>query len=233
MTAPMSHGAAAATLESMNPIFDRVICAVDLSSAGAVAARIGARIASPEGALTLVSVDNTSLMARGMFPVAVAAAQPQRTAEHALHIGRAEADPVHGLWTRRLTGEPVAAILDEVDQRRATLLVIGTHGYRRTTGIAFHLVGSRLIHDVRCSMLVAQRERSFQHWPRSIVVGVDGSAESAAAADAGRDLAARFHASLRLVACTRGRVDLDAARAIGPEVEMLRSRPVDGLRVLS
>jgi len=217
----------------MNPIWQRVVCAVDESDAGAAAARIGARVVSPDGVLTLVSVDETAIRVRGMFPVPAVAAPPERRAEYALEAGCSEAEPLHGLWARSLTGDPVSAILNEAAERRATLLVIGSHGYRLVTGIAFGLVGSHLLHEARCSVLVAHAERSLQRWPRSIVVGVDGSLESAAAADAARGIAARFRASLRLVACRGGHLDLDTAHAIAPEVEVLPSRPVDALHALS
>jgi nucleotide-binding universal stress UspA family protein len=214
-------------------IFDRVLCAVDHTAAGTTAARVAARVTAEQGVLTLVSVEVTTVTTVGLLPVAVAPPEGEGRAQAALDAAREEAEPIHGLWTRRLVGDPVAGILDEAAQRGATLLVIGSHGYRRATGIAFGLVGSRLIHEARCSVLVAQAERSLQKWPRSIAVGVDGSPGSAAAADVARDLAERFDASLRIVACKGGHLDLEAARAIGPELEVLPSKPVDALHVLS
>jgi nucleotide-binding universal stress UspA family protein len=217
----------------MSWIFDRVLCAVDHSAAGTTAARLAARVTADDGVLTLVSVDVTTVTTAGLLPVVVAPPADDGHAEEALDAAREEAEPIHGLWTRRLVGDPVVSILDEAVQRGASLLVIGSHGYRRATGIAFGLVGSRLIHDAPCSVLVAHSERSFQRWPRSIGVGVDGSPLSAAAADVARDLADRSSASLRIVACQGGHVDIEAARAIGPELEVLPSRPVDALHVLS
>jgi nucleotide-binding universal stress UspA family protein len=216
----------------MSGVFRRVLCAVDDSDAGVVAARIAARVTERDGVLTLVAVDDTSTtIVGGLAPVGVAPPEPK--AGPALRAAVAEAEPLHGLWTRSLQGDPARTILEQAEERRASLLVIGTHGYRRSIGVAFGLVGSRLLHDAGCSVLVAHSERSEERWPRSIVVGVDGSLESAVAADTGRDLADRFHASLRLVACAGGHADLEAARAVGPEVEVLPSRPVDALHVLS
>jgi nucleotide-binding universal stress UspA family protein len=213
-------------------VFKSVLCAVDDSGAGAAAARIAARVVAPDGVLNLVSVDDTSVATAGRFAVP-AAPQAVGRADRALRAGIAEAEPIHGVWTRRLAGEPAPTILAHAEDRSTTLLVIGTHGYRRATGIAFGLVGSRLLHDARCSVLVAHAERSMQRWPRSIVVGVDGSVESAAAVETARELANRFSAGLRLVACSGGHLDLDAAYALGPELEVLPSRPVDALHVLS
>jgi nucleotide-binding universal stress UspA family protein len=68
---------------------------------------------------------------------------------------------------------------------------------------------------------------------QQIVVGVDGSPESAAAADVARGLGERFDVSVRFVAAARGHVDLDAARAIAPELEELPAPPLDELHVLS
>jgi nucleotide-binding universal stress UspA family protein len=217
----------------MSHVFERVLCAVDDSVAGATAARQAARIAADEGVLTLVSVDDSSMTTAGLMPVVAAAPPEPGHAERALEVAREEAERTHGVWTRRLVGEPVRTILDEAAERRASLLVIGSHGYRRATGIAFGLVGSRLIHDAPCSVLVAHPERSVEHWPRSIVAGIDGSVLSAAAADVARDLADRFRASLRIVACAKGHVDVEAARAIGPEVEVLPAHPVSALHALS
>jgi nucleotide-binding universal stress UspA family protein len=214
-------------------VFKTVVCAVDDSDAGVVAAHLAAQLTAPDGVLNLISVDDTSVSKAGVFSVAAAAPEPTGRADRALRTGLAEAEPIHSAWSRRLSGDPAHTILNHVEERAATLLVIGTHGYRRATGIAFGLVGSRLLHDARCSVLVAHAERSMRRWPRSIVVGVDGSVESVVAVDTARELADRFSAGLRLVACAGGHADLDAARALGPEVEVLPARPVDALHVLS
>ena len=218
----------------MSRLFERVLCAVDDSTAGLIAARQAARVTADEGVLTLVSVDDSTVTTSGLIPAAVAAPpEPAGHAERALEVAREEAESIRGIWARQRVGDPATCVLEEVDGRGASLLVIGSHGYRRSAGIAFGLVGSRLIHDAPCSVLVAQAERSLRDWPRSVVVGIDGSPLSAAAADVGRGLADRFGASLRIVACGGGRLDAEAARAIGPEVEILPSKPVEALHALS
>jgi nucleotide-binding universal stress UspA family protein len=217
----------------MSETFKRVLGAVDDSAAGAVAARVAARTARPEGSLTLVSVDETALAVHGGFMAPVLATQLEEHGEAALHRGRAAADAIHGLWTRRLEGDPVECLLAEIDERETTLLVVGSHGYRRATGILFGLVGSTILHEAPCSVLVAREERPDEPWPHSIVVGVDGSPESAAAAAAARELATRFGAQLRFVAATGDHVDLAAARAIAPALEVRDAGAVDELRGLS
>ena len=212
--------------------FKRVLCAVDDSAAGVVAARVAARVTLPDGVLTLVSVDDTS-PPRVVYPSPVAPTANGPHAARALEAAAAEAEPIHGLWPRRLSGAPVLRILEEADARGATLLVIGSHGYRRTVGFAFGLVGSHLLHEARCSVLVAQAERDPRLWPGSVVVGVDGSAESCRAAEVGRDLAARHGATLRLVACKGGHLDTEALERVGSDVELVPGRPVDVLHRLS
>jgi nucleotide-binding universal stress UspA family protein len=213
--------------------FKRVLCAVDDSAAGVVAARVAAHLTLPDGVLTLVSVDDTSPAPRVVYPSPVAPTANGPHAARALEAAAAEAEAFHGLWPRRLSGAPVRRILEEADERDATLLVIGSHGYRRAVGFAFGLVGSHLLHEARCSVLVAQAERDPRLWPNSVVVGVDGSAESCRAAAVGRDLAARHGATLRLVGCTGGHLDREALERVGVDVELLRGRPVEVLHRLS
>jgi nucleotide-binding universal stress UspA family protein len=217
----------------MSETFKRVLCGVDDSSAGAVAARLAARAALPEGSLALVSVESPAVTVHPGFMSAAVATRHDVHAKAAVERGRAAAESIHGLWTRRLEGDPVECLLDEIEERGATLLVIGSHGYSRATGILFGLVGSSILHEAPCSVLVAKEPRADQGWPRSIVVGVDGSPASAAAAEAARSLAFRFGSELRFVTATDDHVDLAAARAIAPGLEERATRAVEELHVLS
>lgn len=45
----------------MSDVFGRVVCGVDHSDAGEAAARAAARVADPNGSLTLISVDDPSI----------------------------------------------------------------------------------------------------------------------------------------------------------------------------
>jgi nucleotide-binding universal stress UspA family protein len=156
--------------------------------------------------LTLVAVDKTAIGVRSAFPL-VAALPGGPSARRALARAGAEAEPLHGLWARRLEGRPVAAIRAEVQLRGATLLVIGSHGYGRATGAVLRLVGGALLHSSSCSALVARPERDAR-WPREIVVGVDGSYQSAVAADAAHGVGDRFGTPVRVERARRHPVDL-------------------------
>jgi nucleotide-binding universal stress UspA family protein len=220
-------------MEAMTDIFDNVVCAVDDSEAGELAARIAARLTRPEGALALVSVENVDLAVHAGWKMAAVSAEIAREARAALERGREAAGPVHEVEERLVRGEPVDRLLAELHEREATAVVVGTHGLSRPVGIALGSVTTTMLHEAPCSVVVARANRQPERWPRSIVVGVDGSPESRAAVEAARGLAERFGATLREVVALDGEVDLDAANGVSPDLEMLSGKPVEELSVLS
>jgi nucleotide-binding universal stress UspA family protein len=122
-------------------------------------------------------------------------------------------------------------MLGELERRGATLAVVGTHGRRRAVGIALGSVATRLLHDAPCAVLVARPPANLERWPRSIVLGLDGSVPSALAAAAAWALADRVGAGVRAIAGAGA--DAEAARRIAPDVELHEARPVDALVVAS
>lgn len=217
----------------MTETFARVVCGVDASDAGAVAARLAARITLPEGSLTLVSVDDPSIAVHAGWQMAPIAEQLALEAKAALELGVAEAAPIHGVQTRLLEGDPLHCLLAEIARQDATLVVVGTHGRSRAVGIALGSVATHVLHEAPCSVLVARAPRE-EPWPRAIVVGLDGSPESGEAAAAARSLAERFDSALRFVAATgEPNVALRSAYAIAPELEELPGRAVDELHLAS
>ena len=120
-----------------------------------------------------------------------------------------------------MEGDPLQSLLAEVARRDATLAVVGSHDISLATGIALGAVSTQLLHEAPCSTLIARSPVDAARWPQRIVVGVDGSADSALAVEAGTALAERFDAHLRAVVATRdARVDLDAVRGIAPGCEV-------------
>ncbi len=213
--------------------FERVVCGVDASEAGMVAARLAARVAEPDGELTLLAVDDPSAVidaaqAMGdlLQEVAAARARPAAAAPGGAHGAQA-------VETRLVEGPAIDTLLAELERRRATLAVVGSHDRIRAVGIAVGSVTTHVLHEAPCSVLVARKPRS-ERWPRTIVVGADGSPQSIAAVVVARRLGARLRASVRFVAATRDpHVDLENARRFAPEVEELPGRCVDELHVLS
>jgi nucleotide-binding universal stress UspA family protein len=217
----------------MRDIFDNVICAVDDSDAGVLAARLGARVAVPEGELTLVSVENTKIAVHAGWQMAAVATQLADEAREALERGREAVGDQHVTSSRLLSGNPVDCILGEVERRDASLVVVGSHGYSRPVGVTLGSVATYMLHEAPCSVLVVREPDELDQWPRRLVVGVDGSPESGTAVQAARQLARRLGAEVREIAAESGHVDLEAAKAIAPELELVPGKPVDELTVLS
>jgi nucleotide-binding universal stress UspA family protein len=110
-------------------------------------------------------------------------------------------------------------MLRQAETEHTTLIAVGSHGRRRAPGLLLGTVAARMLRDAPCSVLVARAARDAEAWPRTVVAGVDGSLESAAAFAVARSLAARFGGSVRAVASARDQLDREAARAISPELE--------------
>jgi nucleotide-binding universal stress UspA family protein len=165
--------------------------------------------------------------------MAAVAGQLAEEAREALERGREAVGGERAIEERLLSGEPLDCLLHELRERDAGLVVVGSHGFSRPVGITLGSVATHLLHDAPCSVLVAREARAPERWPRRIVVGVDGSPESEGAARTARGLARRLDAELREVAAEGAHVDLEAAHAISPDLEVLPGRPVDELTVLS
>lgn len=222
------------TTATQTHVFDRVVCGVDHTAAGLTAARAAARIADPGGSLTLVSANDSSIAVHAGWDMSHILDDLATDARAALDEGAAEARSLHALEEKLIEGDPLHVLLREIERRDATMVVVGSHGHTRTTGIALGSVGTYLLHEAPCSVLVARGEVVPRHWPRRIVVGVDGSADSALAWNAATELARRTGAELRAVVATRDSgVDLEAARSIAPGLDERAARPLDVLSVYS
>ena len=152
----------------------------------------------------------------------------------ALQEGTATVGSVHEAEGKLVEGEPLRALLAEVERQDATAVVVGSHGNSRAAGIALGSVATHLLHEAPCAVLVARGDVVPGLWPRRIVVGIDGSEDSARAYRAASGLGDRLGADPRAVVATRDSgVDLGAARAIAPELEEHDARALDLLSVFS
>jgi nucleotide-binding universal stress UspA family protein len=228
----LSEPAATSAIQSY--VFERVVCGVDRTDAGMAAARIAARAAAREGSLTIVAVDDTSIAVHAGWAMPNVLAELAATAEAALEEGRAAAEPLHEVDGKLVEGDPLTVIKHEIARVDATLVVVGSHGIRRATGIALGAVSTHLLHEAPCAVLVARGPVDAERWPRSVVVGIDGSEGSAHAHAAAHALATRYGAPLRvLVGLEDTHVDLEAAQRIAPELEEHEARALDLLNVAS
>ncbi len=112
----------------------------------------------------------------------------------------------------------------------AGVLAVGTHRSSRRRGLVLGSLVTELIHRAPCSVFVARPGRGDDPWrPRSIAVGVDGSACSLEALSVAKELAERLGVDLRVIGATGGKpVEVEALTAlgcVGPDPR----RPVDAL----
>jgi nucleotide-binding universal stress UspA family protein len=215
-------------------IYARVVCGVDHSPAGIASARAAARVADPGGTLTIVAVGDTSIAVHAGWAMPSVLSELVALAESARDEGLAAAEPLHEASAKAVEGDPVRALTAEIEKQAATLAVVGSHGIRRATGIAFGAVSTHLLHYAPCAVLVARGEIDGERWPRSLIAGIDGSEESALAYAAAQELSVRYGTPLRTITATQdSHVDLEAARRIAPELEEHDARALDVLNVAS
>jgi nucleotide-binding universal stress UspA family protein len=207
-------------------VFERILCGVDGTPASLVAVRQALRLQDEDRSILLLAVANLAQAAQAGMAASHAAELLQHEAEVALAEAQAIAPSARATL---LDGDPGPVLLKQAEFERATLIAVGSHGRRRIPGLLLGTVAARMLRDATCSVLVARAARYPDVWPQTIVVGVDGSVESAAAFTIATAVAERFGGSARAVASTRDQLDGEAARAIAPELEEHEAPAVDVL----
>src|SRR5580765_156007 len=187
-----------ARLEAGRRILTRVLVGIDGSQQALEAARQAALLQDVDGQLTLLSVWD-------VLPPSLGGPTTERrydveetlhraTAEKALCAARDYVAPYTAATGKLVRGTPVAELLAEIDRDEDTLISVGSSGTGLLLGIVEGAVATELIHRSPASVLVVRQAKDG--FPRRIVVGVDGSVESAAAYAAAHYLAERFDAEL-------------------------------------
>ena len=197
-------------------VFERILCGVDGAPASLAAVRAASRLQLREGSLRFVAATNIAKAAQAGMTATHAARQLQDEAEAALAEARALVPSAPG---KLVVGDPATALLREVESDETTLVVVGSHGHRRATAMVLGTVALALLRDAPCSVLIARDVTEPETWPRAVVVGVDGSPESAAALTVAREIAGRLGASVGAVASTADHFDPELAAAIAPELQ--------------
>jgi nucleotide-binding universal stress UspA family protein len=210
--------------------FDRVLCGIDRSAESLEAARQAARLRAPGGTLQLAGVVDVGAAVHAGAASSHALAQLDAAAFEALRRAQAE---VHATSTRLVAGGVAPTLLDELEREKATLAAVGPHGHSRGLGMLLGGIAAELLHNAPCSVLLARTPR-FGEFPSSIIAGVDGSAESLAAADVAESIAARFGSELVIVVATGGKeIDLEPIEARWPLFVSDPDHPVESLSDLS
>ena len=203
-------------------VFNRVVCAVDESDGSLEAVRQAGAIAGEAAHVVLV---------HALDPLhEIWDAPPYKALETAAAINERaaavleRARSVLGTRThpdaRVIEGKEVETLLELVDTGRHCLLAVAATGTRRRlTGVLTGALVTEVVRRAPCSVLIARPADPAAKFPRSIVVGIDGSDHSAAAFAAAVSLAEGAGAQLEpLVALGGKRIDLEAIRT------MLRGR---------
>jgi nucleotide-binding universal stress UspA family protein len=208
-------------------VFTKIVCGVDGSAPALDAVKQAQRLAPADAQFTLVSISESHLAVRTGPSAAEWAQRLNEEAQAALDgaqmvVGAAE--------TVLLRGRAADAFVRAVSEQGATLAAVGSHEISRVVGMMIGSVATRVLHEAQCSVLVARV--SGRPWPRSIVVGVDGSDGSFAAASVAHEIASRTDATVRLlVARRRSHADVanDALATFGSDIVFSDEKPVPAL----
>jgi nucleotide-binding universal stress UspA family protein len=196
----------ATRLEAGRRVFSRVLVGIDGSQQALEAARQAAIVEDVDAELTLLSAWDIAhgVMSVGSHVPYYCDEELQRTsAEKALGAANDYVAPYAAAVAKVVRGAPVRELLREINRCEDTLVAVGSSGMGRLRGIVEGEVATEMIHRAPCSVLVARAAEA--DFPRTIVVGVDGSIESAAAYAAARFLSERFGAGLRAVVALGGK----------------------------
>lgn len=186
-------------------MFERVIVGVDGSQAGFDALAQAKRLLAPGGRLLAITAVQPEIAVHAGFDAGRIAAQlwaeaggAHERAERALAgLPHAEARVVHG--------KAIPALLEAVRDERADLLAVGTHGGSRAAGILLGSVTTAMLHDAPCAVLVARPSEDSDAFPRSILVGYDGSSTALAAAAVGERLGQQLGTPVRSLVASGGK----------------------------
>jgi nucleotide-binding universal stress UspA family protein len=223
-------------------MFERVVCGIDGSEEGLEAVRQADVLVEAGGRLILVgAVDLTDAIHFQIAPTAVHAARHalekadelDRRAHEALERARAEASHTDDVATVETAGGPARCLIETAASERAQLIAVGTHGLGRVRGAALGSVTTRVLHRAPCSVYVARRSPEGAWSPRTILVGVDGSAEADAALGAAHRLETRLGARVETVTIDHRRPARSLARAAeGADLLVVGSRGLHGAPLL-
>jgi nucleotide-binding universal stress UspA family protein len=212
-------------------IFGRLLVGVDDSPESLEAARQAAALATGHVTLLATYQLTQAVVGAGMAagPVYIDEEPFRERAEIALQDAAHEVAPIE--VSRKISrGRAWEVLLDEIAREHDTLVVVGSHGAGRAKGILIGSTASELIHKAPCSVLVARRP--LKYFPSSIVVGVDGSNESAVAAGVAQDLAERFDARLERYENAPDPVDALVNASMEADLLVMGSRGLKGVRAL-
>jgi nucleotide-binding universal stress UspA family protein len=210
-------------------VFDRIVCGVDGSEPSIEAARQAGILRSGIGRIELVGVFDAPTAETSPYGAPMVVAEAEKTWATKLAAAgsvcpRAGSELLHGSAVERL--------LEHLAEADATLVAVGGTSRHRAIGLVRGSVTTAMLHRAPASVLVARPSVAAGAFPGSVVVGYDGSAGAHAALNAGRDVAERFGASLRVLAAGDC-ATVESSALAGLVVERDEDDPVDALGEVS
>jgi nucleotide-binding universal stress UspA family protein len=200
----------------------KILCAVDGSQASEEAAREAVALARAGAQLEVVAIDRT-LHQLLMRPGNLREEKLREALRQTLATARKAGVSASG---RMLKGLHARQVLLE-DSRRFDLLVLGTHGHSRASGIGFARTASELAHRTEKAVLVARERAGGSPFPARILLASDGSRSSWAPAKVAAGFAESLDSEIAILhvfklARNRHRAELDLQIAM---VEAAMRRP--------
>jgi nucleotide-binding universal stress UspA family protein len=177
-------------------IYERVLVGFDGSPASERALEQALALKAPQGRLQSLTVAETYYATHAGMDARQWDAQLRAAAEEARRHAAAALEGVEGSGAAVTAGNASHALLHDAERLDADLIALGAHGHSRLAGLLLGSVATQVIHDARCSVLVARGTETTSGFPRAIVVGIDGSDYSARAAAVAEALAAPRQATL-------------------------------------
>ena len=192
------------TEEQRGSIFRRVLVGIDGSDESREAARQAAILVDGE-LMLLASYDVAPAIGGTGVGVPYYHDEELQRAAAADALERVGETAAVGSSTRKVVlGRAADALISEVEREQVTLLVVGSHGLGRVAGFVLGSTANEVIRKLPCSVLIARRNTSDE-FPNKVVVGVDGSPESASAYAVAGQLSERFNAELSPVIAGGGK----------------------------
>jgi nucleotide-binding universal stress UspA family protein len=193
-----------ATTPVQEGVFQDVVVGADGTAASRLALRLATRLRASDGRLLALSVAEVEAAWRTGLEAGNWMNWLRAAAEEIRRESLRELEDIPNATARVANGRAADVLLSMVGTRHADLLAIGAGRSSRALGLVFGTTAARLARESPCSVLVARGDLDVEHFPRRIVVGVDGSSHAADAEAVGRRLAGSFGGQVRRLAATGG-----------------------------
>lgn len=182
-------------------VFARVLVEVDETPESLVAAAQAKCLVAPDGELELLGVVERATAAHAGLAAVFAADASEAGTAAALEHARKLLEPTS---VRFVSGRARDVLLAEAEATHATLVAVGLHPHGRRTAKLFGTLDAAVLREAPCSVLVSRPGWGTTK-PKLIVVGVDGSPESAFAKHVAQALGERLGVEVQVVIALGGK----------------------------